>query len=250
MIGLRKEINDDHGHLQLPGQICHNMESAQHEGCDILKYYLAKVESSLPLFDGKFDSEAYVNWELAVDKEFDKYDFSNAQMIRAASKTFIDSASFWWTYTDNRPETWHDCKIMMRRRFVFSYYKRALRDKLENLKQANRTVREYYHEFKICILYSGLEECHEKTMTRFLKGLNLEIQILLTNTTYSHLGHLFLLSCNVESQILREWLCNGRKQEQCELFDDKASESPILLRKDDMKSKKKQSLVPPFTKVL
>nr|AAK13104.1 Hypothetical protein [Oryza sativa Japonica Group] len=46
---------------------------------------LARVESKLPVFDGKYDSAAYVNWELAVDKQFDEYDFSNAQMIKAAT---------------------------------------------------------------------------------------------------------------------------------------------------------------------
>nr|CAD39976.2 OSJNBa0032B23.8 [Oryza sativa Japonica Group] len=98
--------------------------------------------------DGKYDSVAYIDWELAVDNEFDKYDFSEAQMIKAASNKFTSFALFWWSYVSNQPETWDEFKTMMRKRFVTSYYKCTLREKLEHLKQGDRTVREYIHEFK------------------------------------------------------------------------------------------------------
>jgi hypothetical protein len=43
-------------------------------------------------------------------------------------------------------------------------------------------VNEYYHE------------CKRDAMSRFMKGLNSEIQTKLVHETYSYIGHLFLLA--------------------------------------------------------
>jgi hypothetical protein len=90
----------------------------------------------------------------------------------------------------------------MRKIFVFSYYRRAFLEKFEHLKQGDKTVREYFHDFKICITYSDLQESNENTMTRFFRGLNSNIQAGLINVTYNHIGNLFMLACSVESNIL------------------------------------------------
>jgi hypothetical protein len=55
-------------------------------------------------------------------------------------------------------------------------------------------VNKYYHEFKICVLFGGLAECKKDVMSRFMKGLNSEIQIVLIHETYIHIAHLFSLA--------------------------------------------------------
>nr|AAX96613.1 retrotransposon protein, putative, Ty3-gypsy sub-class [Oryza sativa Japonica Group]ABA92981.1 retrotransposon, putative, centromere-specific [Oryza sativa Japonica Group] len=197
LLGLRKGITD-HRLVHLRQQ----MAGDPHGAYKVHDNDLARVESNLPVFDGKYDSAAYVNWELAVDKQFDEYDFSNAQMIKAASNKCTGSASFLWHTVGNKLDTWDEYKILMRKRFVFSYYRRALFEKFEHLKQGDKTVREYFHDFKICITYSGLQESNENTMTRFFRGLNSNIQAGLVNVTYNHIGQLFMLACNVERKIL------------------------------------------------
>ncbi|BAB90813.1 OSJNBa0042P21.25 [Oryza sativa (japonica cultivar-group)] len=124
------------------------MTTSPRDAYEVHDYNFEQVASKLPFYDGKYDSVAYIDWELAVDNEFDIYDFSDAQMIKAASNKFTSSALFWWTYVSNKPETWDELKTMMRKHFVTSYYKCTLREKLEHLKQGDRTVREYIHEFK------------------------------------------------------------------------------------------------------
>ncbi len=138
--------------------------------------------------------------QLAVENEFDKYDFSNAQMIKAASNKFTSSTLFWWIYVSNKPETWDEFKTMMRK-LVSSYFKCTIREKLEHLKQGDRTIREYIHDFKVCIIYSDLKECDENTMHRFFKGINFHIQVVLANVTYNHIGHLFMFARSIESEI-------------------------------------------------
>ena len=67
MAGLRKEIGAaraQHGRCHIRQQ----MTSDQHDTDKVHDYNLARVEFVLPSFDGKYDSAAYVDWELAVDK--------------------------------------------------------------------------------------------------------------------------------------------------------------------------------------
>jgi hypothetical protein len=55
-------------------------------------------------------------------------------------------------------------------------------------------VNEYYHEFKICVLFGSLDECKKDVMSRFMKGLNSKFRSMLIHETYSHIGHFFLLA--------------------------------------------------------
>ena len=73
-------------------------------------------------------------------------------------------------------ETWEEMKRVMRKRFVSTYYYWELYSKLQNLKQGNRSVEEYYKEMKFAMARANIEEDREATMARFLAGLNQQIQ--------------------------------------------------------------------------
>jgi len=185
-----------------------NSLAQQYMGTFILELHsdvLAMVSSSLPSFEGNFDPHAYIDWELKVEAEFDKYDMSEKQLIFAASKASTRFALNEWKHIcwhNKVPQSWIDYKIMFRDVYIHAYYSDHLLDKLEKLTQRNRIVREYYHDFKICVLFGGFNECMENVMSMFMRGLNSEIHLLLLNETYSHITHLFLLACKAECQIL------------------------------------------------
>ena len=103
---------------------------------------------------------------------------------------------------NNIPQTWTDFKMHFRDAYIPAYYIDHLLGKLQKLKQGSRTVKQYYHDFNICVLFGGLDECMEETMSRFMQGLNSEIQTLLLKEKSSHISHLFLLACTAENQIL------------------------------------------------
>ena len=73
-------------------------------------------------------------------------------------------------------ETWEEMKRVMRKRFVPTYYYRELYSKLQNLRQGNRSIEEYYKEIEVAMAQANIEEDREDTMARFLAGLNWEIQ--------------------------------------------------------------------------
>ena len=59
-------------------------------------------------------------------------------------------------------------KMLIRKRFVSTYYYRELYNKLQNLRQGNRSVEEYYKEMKFAMAIENIEEDREATMARFL----------------------------------------------------------------------------------
>jgi hypothetical protein len=141
---------------------------------------LCRVKFSIPPFDGKYDPDAYLTWELSVDQKFACYEFSDDKKVRAATSEFTDFASVWWHEYQTKnpatiPQTWNALKRIMRNRFVPSYHARYLLHKLQQLRQGNKSVEEYYQELQIGMMICGLVENEEAAMARFLGGLNREI---------------------------------------------------------------------------
>ena len=86
--------------------------------------------------------------------------------MKLAAIGFSDYASVWWdqlVFNERRNrepvvETWEEMKRVMRKRFVSTYYYRDLYNKLQNLRQGNRSVKEYYKEMKVAMTRANIEE--------------------------------------------------------------------------------------------
>ncbi|XP_012702858.1 uncharacterized protein LOC105914754 [Setaria italica] len=167
---------------------------------------LGKIKFSMPSFDGKYDPNAYLTWELAVDQKFACHDFPENKRIRAATSEFTDFASIWWSeyvrsHPNNTPQTWDAMKRVMRARFVPSYHARDLLHKLQLLRQGNKSVEEYYQELQTGMLRCGLVENEDAAMARFMGGLNREIQDILAYKEYNSITRLFHLACKAEREV-------------------------------------------------
>ena len=55
-------------------------------------------------------------------------------------------------------ETWEEMKTMMQKRFVPTYYYRELYNKLQNLRQGNYSVEEYYKGMEVAMARANIEE--------------------------------------------------------------------------------------------
>ena len=109
----------------------------------------SKIKFKIPPFDGKYDPDAYITWEIAVDQKFACHDFPETTRVRAATSEFTDFASVWWIEYGKKnpnklPKTWDALKRAMRARFVPSYYARDMINKLQQLRQGAKSVEEYY----------------------------------------------------------------------------------------------------------
>jgi hypothetical protein len=82
---------------------------------------------------------------------------------------FSEYAITWWDQLvinrrRNREcpiDTWEEMKVVMRKRFVPSYYYRELYKRLQDLRQGSRSVVDYYKETEIAIICANVEEDQE-----------------------------------------------------------------------------------------
>ncbi|KAK5785126.1 hypothetical protein PVK06_039678 [Gossypium arboreum] len=66
-------------------------------------------------------------------------------------------------------------KAIMRKRFVPAHYHKKLYQKLQNLTQGNRRVKDCFKEIEIAMIRTDVEKDREVSMARFLAGLNQDI---------------------------------------------------------------------------
>jgi hypothetical protein len=128
-----------------------------------------KLKFKIPPFDGKYDPDAYIFWELAVEQKFTCFEFLENARVRAATSEFSNFGFVSWVeygkkHPNDIPQTWIALKRVMRARFVPSYYACDLINKLQQLKQGVKSVEEYYQELQIGILRCNLEEREDAAM--------------------------------------------------------------------------------------
>jgi hypothetical protein len=163
----------------------------------------------IPPFDDKYDPDAYISWELAIEQKFTCFEFPENARVRAAISEFSDFASIWLVeygkkHPNDIPQTWTTLKRVMRARFVPSYYAQDLINKLQQLKQGARSVEEYYEELQIGMLRCNWEERVDAAMAQFFAGLNREIQDILEYKNYANITRLFHFSCKAVIFLQRE----------------------------------------------
>ncbi|KAF7832987.1 Transposon Ty3-G Gag-Pol polyprotein [Senna tora] len=174
------------------------------------------IKLSIPLFQGKSDTDVYIEWERKVELVFDCHNYSEEKKVKLAAVAFTDYAIVWWYQLiisrrrnferpiDNfeRPiDNWEDMKSVLRRRFVPSHYCRDLHLKLQNLKQGSKCVEEYYKEMEIAMIRANVVEDREATMARFICGLNKEIANVVELQHYVETEDLVHMAMKVERQL-------------------------------------------------
>jgi len=141
---------------------------------------LKNIKLSIPPFQGKYDPEAYLEWEKKIELVFECHNYSENKKVKLAAIEFSDYAMIWWDQltTSRRRNgehpisTWIEMKAVMRRRFIPSYYHQELHQKLQNLIQGMKSVEDYYKEMEVAMIRTDIQEDREATMARFLAGLN------------------------------------------------------------------------------
>jgi hypothetical protein len=74
-------------------------------------------------------------------------------------------------------------------------------NKLQQLKQGDTSVEEYYQALQMGMLCYGLVEDEEAAMARFLVGLAREIYDILSYKEYNNMTQLFHYACKAEREV-------------------------------------------------
>ncbi|KAI3453490.1 hypothetical protein Pfo_010153 [Paulownia fortunei] len=159
---------------------------------------------------GRNDPEAYLEWEKKMEMVFECHNYSENKKVKLAAIEFIDYAIIWWDQLlkerrrnhERLVETWDEMKVIMRRRFIPSYYHRELYNKLQHLTQGSQSVDEYYKEMEIAMIRANVEKDREATtVARFLHSLNREIADVVEMQHYVELTDMVHQAIKVEQQL-------------------------------------------------
>ncbi|RDX74851.1 hypothetical protein CR513_45352, partial [Mucuna pruriens] len=182
---------------------------------------------TIPAFQGKNDFELYLEKERKVEHVFDYHNYSKEKKI----VEFTNYASIWWDQfvinkrrNGKRPiPIWEDMKPFLRRKYVLSHYHRDL--KLQSLTQDSMSVEDYYKKMEIAMISANMEEEHEATMVRFIRGLKKEIADMVELQHYMELEDLLHKAIQVERQL--------KSKSFSKFKNNKAATNP----KEDVKAK-------------
>ncbi|PKI70252.1 hypothetical protein CRG98_009329 [Punica granatum] len=160
---------------------------------------------------GRNDPDTFIEWERKVEIVFDCHNYSEEKKVKLAAVEFTDYAIVWWDKlvkqrrrNHERPiDTWDEMKVVMRRRFVPSYYYRDLHLKLQSLRQGTKSVEDYYKEMEIALIRVNIEDDEEATMARFFCGLNREIANVVELRHYVEIEEMVSMAIKVERQLKR-----------------------------------------------
>jgi hypothetical protein len=165
--------------------------------------HVAKLKLNVPTFDGRYNPDAYLYWELELDLHFGCLNYPEDRRVSAATYEFTSFDSIWWSeYCHANPiTTWDALKHAMCIHFVPPYYQRSMLPKFARLDQGKNYVEDYYQELQTGMLRCGIEEDNEALMARFVGRLNKEIQTILRYKCYHTITRLFHLACNAEYEV-------------------------------------------------
>ncbi|KAK8708497.1 hypothetical protein V6N13_059536 [Hibiscus sabdariffa] len=125
-----------------------------------------------------------------------------------------------WRTGEGSVRGWTKMKRIKRKRFVPSHYHHELFQKLQGLKQGNRSVEDYFKEMEMAMMRANIEGDHEATMARFLNGLNIDIANVVELQHYIELDEMVHMAIKVERQQRRKSSNRGRTRPPIEDVDD------------------------------
>ncbi|KAL4297901.1 hypothetical protein GQ457_12G010870 [Hibiscus cannabinus] len=173
---------------------------------------LNNIKIKIPPFQGKTDPKAYLAWETKIEHIFECHNYFELKKVKLAAIEFVDYALIWWDQLtssrrrngDRLISTWNEMKAIMRRRFIPTHYHWELFNKLQNLKQSNQSVEDYYKEMEVAMIRANIDEDREAIKVRFLAGLDPNIANVAKLQQYIDIDYMVHMAMKVEKQLKRK----------------------------------------------
>ncbi|KAL1213521.1 RNA-directed DNA polymerase-like protein [Cardamine amara subsp. amara] len=178
------------------------------------------IKLTAPIFSGKVNPDAYLDWERRMEYIFEHYNYSDQRKVSLAAAQLSENALAWWDidvserrrHRHGQITTWADMRFAMRKRYVPAYYYRELQNKFRNLTQGSRSVEEYFDEFETLRNRLESEDSDETLMAQFIDGLHDRIARKVERQTYHDLNELLYLATQAEQHIKRKTLSTSRSK--------------------------------------
>lgn len=161
---------------------------SEEEGIEIKLLKSVLMASSKPIqelsnYDGRFSTEALLDWISELDKYFEYEEISEDRKIKFVVTKLKGHATLWWDSVQverrrlNKPliKKWDRMIANMKRKFLPKDYQISLYIQVQNWRQRMMIVKEYTEEFYKVNLRDGYVEYTPEKTVRFVNGLWMEI---------------------------------------------------------------------------
>ncbi|CAA7058263.1 unnamed protein product [Microthlaspi erraticum] len=173
------EEDPDHRRVHRPGR---NTNNNHGDDRDNRWEYSFKVD--IPEFHGGVRGDELVDWIVSVEEVLDFKQVPDDRRVPLVAMRFRGHTASWWkqfkstcTRTGKEPvKSWEKLKKHLRHTFLPHNYDRTMYNRLQNLKQGNRSVDEYATEFSQLLTRNELYDSQIQLVSRFIGGLRPQLK--------------------------------------------------------------------------
>ena len=168
------------------------------------EYHDYKMKIDLPMYDGKRNIEAFLDWIKSTENFFNYMDTPERKKVHLVALKLRAGASAWWDQLEiNRQRcgkqpirSWEKMKKLLKARFLPPNYEQTLYNQYQNCRQGVCSVADYIEEFHRLSARTNLSENEKHQIVRFVGGLQFDIK----ESNYNHFA-----SCLKQYPLRRQW---------------------------------------------
>jgi len=132
-------------------------------------------------FEGQLNLDEFVDWMNAVKRVFKYNDVPDDKKVKLVALKLRKYASIWWSNVlskrarkgKGKIRSWRKMKKKkLKAKFLPPHNLQDNNTKLHDLRQESKRAEEYTHEFEKLVMTCDIRESEDKTMVRYLGGLN------------------------------------------------------------------------------
>ncbi|CAL9029767.1 unnamed protein product [Prunus brigantina] len=162
-----------------------------------------------PTFDGRGNPTMFLDWVLAMEDYFARYNFTDAHKLHIGKMSLRATASKHWDLVEEQiyrfgqqPMTlWDDMKWRLYEQYAPTFYREQLFDELWTISQGSSTVTEFHARFIKQKARARVREALDTTVCRFIHGLRGDIKREVNRFDPHYLGDAYCRALEAETYL-------------------------------------------------
>lgn len=193
-----------------------NRRDARHDELDQRQNtprWESSFKSEIPEFLGTLNPEDFIDWLHMVEEILEFRQVPPDKRVSLVVTRFKGRAMAWWQQLKEsrrlagkpRIDSWERLVKHMRRNFLPFNYERTLYNKLQNLRQSNRSFEDYASDFFHFASRVPTPELESQLIARFIGGLRLQLQNALQQFNPLSVSEAYQRALAMEVQLRPSW---------------------------------------------
>ena len=137
------------------------------------------MRTEIPEFHGSLQPEELLDWLAIVEEILDFKNIPDDKRMQLVATRFRGRATAWWQQTKltrirlgkSKITSWEKMRKHLRSAFLPYNFQSIMYQRLQNLKQGNRSVNHYTSEFYQLVARNEIKETDDQLVARYIGGL-------------------------------------------------------------------------------